>query len=257
MAQPARRSSAPGCDDRMRPSSSRERSRANQPLTDHGPPHGKPDETICEIRPSDPETGGSARRTHRKDQSMTIKLFAPAAVTGLLLTAIAVPVTAAAQTAAQHEALASDSAFIQTAGSLALLQVKLGKLAQEQGSSEAVRDFGKRMVADYTKASEQLAAGAKQAAYPKPVLLRPHQKVFERFNFMSKSDFDKKYMAEMVGQHDEAVRLFEQEAKHARVQSLRHLAASLLPDVQQDQSVAIQAAGSVGADVTATASREQ
>ena len=80
---------------------------------------------------------------------------------------------AAAQTAPQRAALASDSNFILTTGSLGLLQVKLGKLAQEKGSSEVVRDFGKRMVADYTKANEELAAGAKQAAYPKPVLLRP------------------------------------------------------------------------------------
>jgi putative membrane protein len=188
---------------------------------------------------------------------MTIKLFAPAAVTGLLLSTIAVPVTAAAQTAAQHEALASDSAFIQTAGSLALLQVKLGKLAQEQGSSEAVRDFGKRMVADYTKASEQLAAGAKQAAYPKPVLLRPHQKVFERFNFMSKSDFDKKYMAEMVSQHDDAVRMFEHEAKDGRVQSLKQLAGGMLSDLQQRQGLATQTASSVGADVTASSSQDR
>jgi putative membrane protein len=192
-----------------------------------------------------------------KGRIMGIRFLTPAAVACLLLNTTVALAPAAAQTAKQHVALASDSNFIQTAMSIGLLQVKLGKLAQEQGSSEVVRDFGKRMVADYTRANEQLAAGAKQAAYPKPVLLRPHQKVFERFNFMSKSDFDKKYMAEMVGQHDEAVRLFEQEAKHARVQSLKQLAASLLPDVQQDQSVAIQAAGSVGADVTATASREQ
>src|SRR6478735_2392349 len=174
---------------------------------------------------------------------MFSKLLAPAVVSCLSLTSMAPLSPAAAQTAPQRAALASDSNFILTTGSLGLLQVKLGKLAQEKGSSEVVRDFGKRMVADYTKASEQLAAGAKQAAYPKPVLLRPHQKVFERFNFMSKSDFDKKYMAEMVSQHDEAVRLFEQEAKDGRVQSLKQLAASLLPDVQQDQSVAIQAAG--------------
>jgi hypothetical protein len=52
-------------------------------------------------------------------------------------------------------------------------------------------------------------------------------------------------------------RLFEEEAKNGRVQSLKLLAASLLPDVQQDQSLAAEAAGSVDADVTASASSEQ
>jgi putative membrane protein len=187
---------------------------------------------------------------------MVVKLLAPAAVASLFITAIASPAPAAAQTA-QHAALASDSAFIQTAGSLGLLQVKLGKLAMNKASSNAVRDFAKRMVTDYTKANEQLAAGAKQAAYPRPVLLRPHQQIFNRFNDMGQAAFDKKYMEEMVTQYDDAVRMFEQEAKEGRVQSLKQLASSLLPEVQQQQSLATQTASSVGAEVTAANSQER
>ena len=186
---------------------------------------------------------------------MVSKLLAPAAVMCLSFTTIADLTPAAAQTAAQHAALASDSSFIQMAGSLGLLQVKLGRLAQKQGSSEVVRDFGKRMVADYSKANEELAAGAKQAAYPRPVLLLVHQQIFNRLNGMSRSAFDKGYMAEMVSQHDETARLFEQEAKDGRVQSLKQLASGMLPAVQQHQALATQTAGSVGADVTATTSQ--
>jgi putative membrane protein len=186
---------------------------------------------------------------------MVSKLLAPAAAICLSLSTMAPLTPAAAQTAAQRAALASDSSFLQEAASLGLLQVKLGKLAQEKGSSDVVRDFGKRMVADYSKANEQLAAGAKQAAYPRPVLLRPHQQIFDRFNSMGRSAFDKSYMAEMVSEHDEAARLFETEAKDGRVQSLKQLASAMLPDVQQHQALAAQAAGSVGADVTATTSQ--
>jgi putative membrane protein len=164
---------------------------------------------------------------------------------------------AVAQTAAQHAALASDSSFMQTAGSLGLLQVKLGKLAQEKGSSEVVRDFGKRMVAEYSKANEELADGAKQAAYPRPVLLRPHQQIFDHFNRMSRSAFDKSYMAEMVSEHGDMAGLFEKEAKDGRVQSIKQLASSMLPALQQHQALATQTAGAVGADVTATTSQDR
>ena len=92
---------------------------------------------------------------------MITRLLAPA-VTALFVTTLAAPTPASAQTAAQHVALASDSTFLQTAGSLGLLQVKLGKLAQQKGSSDVVRDFGKRMAAEYSQTNEQLAAGAKQ-----------------------------------------------------------------------------------------------
>lgn len=188
---------------------------------------------------------------------MFTKFLAPAAAICLSLSTMAPPTPAAAQTVKQHLALASDSGFIQSAGSLALLQVKLGKLAQEQATSEVVRDFAKRMVAEYSKTNQDLAAGAKQAAYPKPVLLRPHQNVYDRFNGMSKSAFDKSYMAEMVSEHDEMTQLFEREAKDGRVQSLKQLASSMLPSVQEHQALASQTATSVGADVTAATSQTQ
>jgi putative membrane protein len=187
---------------------------------------------------------------------MTTRFLAPA-VAALCLTTWATATPVAAQTAAQHVALASDSTFLQTAGSLGLLQAKLGKLAQQKGSSDVVRDFGKRMAAEYSQTNEQLATGAKQAAYPKPVLLRQHQQIFNRFQGMDRSSFDKSYMAEMVAEHTEAAQLFEQEAKEGRVASLKQLAAGMLSDVQQRQSLATQTASSVGADVTAAKSAER
>ena len=187
---------------------------------------------------------------------MITKILAPA-VTTLFLTTLTIQTPAAAQTAAQHLSLASDSTFLQKVGSLALLQVKLGKLAQQKGTSEVVRDFGKRMATEYAQANEQLAAGAKQAAYPKPVLLRQHQQIFDRFNTIGKSSFDKSYMAEMVSEHDDAARLVEQEAKGGRIASLKQLAAGMLSDFQQRQTLATQTASSVGADVTATTSAER
>ena len=181
---------------------------------------------------------------------MVVKFLAPAAVTALLLSATMSP----AQAVAQQTAQVTDSSFIQMASSLALLQVRLGKLAEEKGSSAVVRDFGKRMQADYAKATEELAAGAKQSAYPAPIMIRQHQQIVERFVGASRSSFDKKYMAEMVKQHGETVRLFQQESQGGRVASLKQLASSMLPTLQQHLALATQTAGSVGADVTATAS---
>ena len=183
---------------------------------------------------------------------MLVRFLAPAALAGLVLTAAVGPMQAVAQLA-----MASDSVFIQKAASLGLLQAKLGKLAQEKGSSPSVRDFGKRMVADYTKANEELAAGAKQAAYPAPVLLREDRQVYDRLSGTGRSSFDQKYMAQMVAQYADAVRLFRQESDKGRVASLKQLATSMLPTVQQHMSLATQTAGAVGADVTAAAGGER
>jgi putative membrane protein len=174
-----------------------------------------------------------------------------AGVTGLFLSAALGLAPVAAQ---QPKSLASDSIFIQQAGSVGLLQAKLGKLADKKATSAAVVEFGKRMVADYSKANEELKIAAKQAAFPAPVLLRQHQQVFDRFNGMGRSSFDKAYMAEMVKQYGEEVRLFQRESDAGRVQSLKQLAAKVLSDLQQRLSLATQTAGAVGADVTASSS---
>jgi putative membrane protein len=182
---------------------------------------------------------------------VALKNFASATVAGLLLSAALGAAPAAAQ---QSRALVSDSIFIQRASSIGLLQVKLGKLAEKKGASAAVVEFGKRMVADYSKVNEALKTAAKQAAFPAPVLLRPHQQIFDRFNGMGRSSFDKAYMAEMVKQHSEEVRLFQRESEAGRVQSLKQLASSMLPDFQQRLNLATETAASVGADVTASTS---
>lgn len=182
---------------------------------------------------------------------MVVKNLISAAVAGLLLNAVAGLAPAAAQ---QPKSLASDSVFIQRAGSAGLLQVKLAKLAEKKGTSTSVVEFGKRMVTDYSKVNEELKAAAKQAAFPAPALLRQDQQIFDRFNAMSRSSFDKNYMAEMVRQHNEEVRLFQQESAGGRVQSLKQLASRMLPEMEQRLSLATQAAGSVGVNVTASTS---
>ena len=182
---------------------------------------------------------------------MVFRNLVSATVTGLFLSAA---VSAAPAGAQQPKSLVSDSIFIQKASSVGLLQVKLAQLAQKKGSSPAVVEFGKRMGAEYSKANEELKAAAKQAAFPAPVMLRQDQQIFDRFNGLGRSSFDKAYMGEMVKQHSEEVQLFRWESSGGRVQSLKQLATRMLPDLEQRLSLATQTAGSVGADVTASSS---
>ena len=180
---------------------------------------------------------------------MVVKNLIAVAVTGLLLTAAAGSSPAAAQ---QPKSLASDSVFIQRASSIGLLQVKLGQLAEKKGTSPAVVEFGKRMVADYSKANEQLKTAAKAAAFPAPTLVRQDQQTFDLFNATGRSSFDKRYMVEMVARQNEEVRLFQQESASGRVQSLKQLASRMLPEMEQRLSLATETARSVGVDITAS-----
>ncbi len=182
---------------------------------------------------------------------MLVKNAISAAVAGLILSTAGGLAPVAAQ---QPQSLASDSAFIARAASAGLLQVKLGKLVENKGTGPSVVEFGKRMVADYSKANEELKSAAKNAGFLAPVLLRHDQQVFDRFNTMGRGSFDKNYMAEMVKQHNEEVRLFRDEASSGRVQSLKQLASKMLPVMERRLSLATETAGSIGVNVTASAS---
>jgi putative membrane protein len=180
---------------------------------------------------------------------MRVKHLVSSAVAGLVLSAVVGAAPAAAQRATN---LVSDSTFIQAAASIGLLQAKLAKLAQDKGTSTSVQELGKRLEADYAKTNEQLAAAAKQAAFPAPTLMRQHQQIFNRFDHMGKGSFDKAYTTQVVSDHNEAVRLYQDEAESGRIASLKQLAASMLPAAQEHLAVATETANSVGADVTAS-----
>jgi len=183
---------------------------------------------------------------------MVVTNLISTAVAGLLLSSVVGLAPAAAQEA---QSLATDSVFIARAGSAGLLQVKLGKLAEKKGTSTGVVEFGKRMITDYSKTNEELKAAAKNVGFLSPALLRQDQQIFDRFNSMGRGSFDKNYMAEMVKQHNEEVRLFQAESTGGRVQSLKQLASKMLPEMEQRLSLATQTAGSVGVNVTASTSK--
>ena len=56
----------------------------------------------------------------------------------------------------------SDAEFIVEAADASALDIKLGELAQTNAGSQSVKDFGKMMVADHTKAADELKALAQR-----------------------------------------------------------------------------------------------
>jgi hypothetical protein len=74
---------------------------------------------------------------------------------------------------------------------------------------------------------------------------------------LSRSSFEKAYMTEMVKQGSDVVRLFQDEVKNGRVQSLKQLASSMLPGLQQRVTLAAETGSSVGAEVASPTRESQ
>jgi putative membrane protein len=132
------------------------------------------------------------------------------------------------------EAAMKDETFAKVAARGGLTEVKLGKLAMDQGSSEAVKAFGTRMVSEHTKAGDKLKEAAKeeQIGLPTDISARD-QAAYDRLSKLSGADFDQAYAQDMVKDHQQDLRDFQREANHGNDDVIRGFAAETVPMIQQ------------------------
>jgi putative membrane protein len=153
---------------------------------------------------------------------------------------------------------ASDRQFVSEAAAGSALEIELGKLAQEKGSSEAVKEFGKRMVDDHTKAGEDLKqAAAKANMQAPPELSRKGKKTQEKLSKLSGPDFDREYAKLMVNDHKNDVKAFERESKSGAAPALKDFAMRTLPTLQEHYKMAQQLENPSKTAETGSADREK
>jgi putative membrane protein len=151
-----------------------------------------------------------------------------------------------------------DRKFLDKAAAHGVAEVEMGKLAQQKGASQQVKDFGARMVQDHGKANDELktlasAKGMAPAAKPD----KEHEKKLASLQDKSGTDFDKAYMKEMVADHKKDVAEFRKQAKSAKDPEVKAFAEKTLPTLEahlklaQETDKAVRAGGKVASN-TAT-----
>jgi len=132
------------------------------------------------------------------------------------------------------EAVMKDEAFVRVAAHGGMAEVKFGKLAMDQGSNEAVKAFGTRMVAEHTKAGDELKEAAKEEHVELPnELSAKDQATYNSLSKLSGANFDRAYAQDMVKDHQQALRDFQREANHGNDDVIRGFAAETVPAIQQ------------------------
>ena len=141
----------------------------------------------------------------------------------------------------------ADQKFMMKAASGGKAEVELGRLASERGSSDAVKQFGQRMVTDHGKANKELAQLAQQKGVTLPTGMDAnHKKTVDRLSRLSGAEFDRAYSREMQKDHDTDVKEFTNQAKNGKDPDLKSWAAQTLPVLQEHQQQARQLNASVG-----------
>lgn len=128
---------------------------------------------------------------------------------------------------------AGDRKFVMEAAHGGMAEVELGKLAAEKGSSDAVKQFGKRMADDHAKASDELKQFAQQKGVTLPMDLdAKHKQLRDRLAKLNGAEFDKAYANEMVKDHKKDVADFKKQAQSAKDAELKSWASKTLPTLE-------------------------
>lgn len=146
--------------------------------------------------------------------------------------------TGASGVSAQHGAggplSQEDRQFLQEAAQGGLAEVELGRIAQQNASSEAVKQFGARMVHDHSQANNQLMQIVENHGMTPPVSVdETHKVLMSRLSALNGKDFDRAYMAGMVTDHQKDVREFEQAVGTGGAQDVKQFAQQTLPTLRQ------------------------
>ena len=121
-----------------------------------------------------------------------------------------------------------------------MLEIETSRMALERTKQAAIRDYAQTMIADHTKASQELDAILKEANANAPVskLDATHQQDADRLKKADAARFDREYVAVQVKAHEEAVALFRTYAQSGTDAKLKAFAQKMLPDLERHAAMA-------------------
>ena len=116
-------------------------------------------------------------------------------------------------------------------------EVQLAQLAQDKATHADVKEFAALMIRDHQAASAELKPiAAKMNAAKSDERADADKDVRDKIEDLSKlsgRDFDKKYISEMIDDHENDVRELEKKADNAADPEVKSWAAKTLPTVRQ------------------------
>lgn len=145
--------------------------------------------------------------------------------------------TAKADTAKKDSSMMAvdkdDAKFAVAAANGGMAEVELGQLAQQKAVNAKVKAFGAMMVTDHTKANNEMIALAKSKGITLPAAIdTKEQKVKDDLSAKSGADFDKAYVSNMIDDHKDDIKEFEDASKNCKDLDLKAFAAKTLPTLK-------------------------
>ncbi len=129
-----------------------------------------------------------------------------------------------------------------------MAEVEMGQLAADRASDPDVKEFGRRMVSDHSRANEELKAITMRKGIQLPgEVSSAHKSEMEKLSKLSGAEFDKEYMSLMLKDHEHDVKAFQTQASEGTDPDIREFANKTLPTLQTHLQMARDTAKKVGA----------
>lgn len=133
----------------------------------------------------------------------------------------------------------SDYRFLEKAARGGLEEVEIGQMAEQKGTDQTVKDFGKRMVTDHNKLNDQLKQIAGQKGATVPASMSHHENsTMSHLENLSGAKFDQTYAKDMVKDHKKDIKEFQNAAKNLQDPDLRNFAQQAVPILQEHLTLA-------------------
>lgn len=134
--------------------------------------------------------------------------------------------------------LDGDRDFVEEHLAMGNAEVELGRLAEERATHADVKEFAAMMVREHQAAGEELKRIASSAAAntTTPMRNEANEELTELREEMAKltgRDFDRRYIDEMIEDHEDAIDDLENKAERASHPEVKAWAAKTLPSVRQ------------------------
>lgn len=148
-------------------------------------------------------------------------------LTALALTIAGVATAQDSAASKSSSVSAGDKLFMRKAAKGGMMEVAMGKLASERGQNADVKKFGDRMVADHSKANEELGSIVEKKGVKLPS---------KKPSATWKSDKD--YMNAMVKDHEKDLDEFQKEAREGNDPDIKGFAERTAKIVQEHLDLA-------------------
>ncbi len=136
----------------------------------------------------------------------------------------------------------TDRDFAVKAAQGGMAEVALGNLAQQQGFSLKVKEYGKKLSEDHGKANNELMQIASREGITLPSTMDSKQQdTVDRFSKLSGARFDREFLKDSVKDHEDDIAEFQKEASQGSDAALRDFAASHVSTLHDHLDTALNA----------------